>query len=223
MPVHNGYTTTSEIVAKGAGSNSQIIANTVAQWSSVNRVKLNTDKCKELKISFAKNKAQLTSIVVDNKELECVDSAKLLDVMIANNLTWNEHIDQVIKKASKHMYLQLKRAMVPRNEIILFYTSCIWSVLTYASPVFFLPMSLKKDLERIEKRALATCVICLGLSYTDALELSTSIVNDATHHLHSMLQFRGPLRYELHQKRWFVVPKCKTEVFKNSFLIKAVL
>ena len=37
-------TTTSEIVAKGAGSNSQIIANTVAhaQWSSENRVKLRT-------------------------------------------------------------------------------------------------------------------------------------------------------------------------------------
>lgn len=47
-------TTTSDIVAKGAGSNSQIITNFVAQWSSENRVKLNSDKCKELRISFAK-------------------------------------------------------------------------------------------------------------------------------------------------------------------------
>ena len=171
-------TTTSEIVAKEAGSNSQIIANTVTQWSSENRVKLNSDKCKELRISFAKSKAQLAPIFVDNKELECVDIAKLLGVTISNNLTWNEHIDQAIKKASKRMYflLQLKRAKVPRNEIILFYTSCIRSVLTYyASPVLFhaLPMYLKKNLERVEKRALA--IICPGLSYTDALELSNIV------------------------------------------------
>ena len=57
-------TTTSEIVAKEAGSNSQIIANTVAhaQWSSENRV--NSDKCKELRISFAKSKAQLAPILL---------------------------------------------------------------------------------------------------------------------------------------------------------------
>ena len=71
-------TTTSKIVAKGPGSNSQIIANTVAQWSSENPVKLNSDKCKELRISFAENKAQLAPLFVDNKELECVDSSKLL-------------------------------------------------------------------------------------------------------------------------------------------------
>ena len=93
-------------------------------------------------------------------------------------------------------------------------------------------MYLKKDLERVEKRALA--IIFPGLSYTDALELSNiasindyiaslcnktfaSIVNDPTHHLHSMLQFREPSRYDLRHKRRFVVPKCKTERFKNSF------
>ena len=96
-------TTTSEIVVKGASSNSQLIADTVAQWSFENRVKLNNEKCKELRISFAKNKAQLVPIVVNNQELECVESAKLLGVTISNNLTWNMHIDQIIKKASKRM------------------------------------------------------------------------------------------------------------------------
>ena len=69
---------------------------------------------------------------------------------------------------------------------------------------YALPMYLKKDLECVEKQAFA--IICLGLSFTDALELSnivsindyiaslcnktfTSVVNDSTHRLHSMLQF----------------------------------
>ena len=87
-------------------NNSQIIANTVAQWSSENRVKLNSDKCKELRISFVKNKAKLAPIVVDKKELECVDSAKLLGVTISNNLTWNKHIDQaIVENAPKTRFL----------------------------------------------------------------------------------------------------------------------
>ena len=137
-----------------------------------------------------------------------------------------------------YFLIQLRRAKVPRNEIILFYASCIGFVLTYASPVFFyaLPMYLKKDLERIEKRALA--IICPGLSQMDPLQLSnivsikdyiaglcnktfTSIVNDPTHRLHSMQQFREPSRYELRNKRRFVVPKCKTERLKNSFLMRS--
>ena len=66
-------TTTSEIVVKGASSSSQLIADTIAQWSFENRVKLNNEKCKELRISFAKNKPQLAAIVVNNQELECVE------------------------------------------------------------------------------------------------------------------------------------------------------
>ena len=42
-------TTTSEVVTKGNQSNVQSIADCVAQWSYNNRVKLNSDKCKELR------------------------------------------------------------------------------------------------------------------------------------------------------------------------------
>ena len=127
---HVDDTTTSEIVVKGASSNSQLIADTVVQWSFENRIKLNSEKCKDFRISFANNKPQLASIVVNNQELECVESAKLLGVTISNNLTWNMHIDQIIKKASKRMHFltQLKRANDARHELILFYTSCIRSV-----------------------------------------------------------------------------------------------
>ena len=133
--------------------------------------------------------------------------------------------------------LQLKRAKVSRHESKLFYTSYIRSVLTYASPVFFyaLPMYLKKDLESVEKRALS--IIWTGLAYREALELThidsindyitslckktfTSIANDPAHRLHSMLPSPGPLRYNLRRKRRFVIPKCKIERFKNSFLVK---
>jgi hypothetical protein len=46
-------TTTSEIVHKDAASNAQNIGKKVISWSSENRVQLNPDKYKELRISFS--------------------------------------------------------------------------------------------------------------------------------------------------------------------------
>ena len=85
-------TTTSEVVAKGCESNVQQLADRVAQWSSDNRVKLNSDKCKELRISFGKNQPEFQPILVNGQELEVVQSAKLLGVTVTSNLSWNEHI-----------------------------------------------------------------------------------------------------------------------------------
>ena len=40
------------------------------EWSSENRVVLDNDKCKELRISFAKQEAEFDPIVVNDKALE---------------------------------------------------------------------------------------------------------------------------------------------------------
>ena len=94
-------TTASEVVAKGNQSCAQEIADKVAEWSTQTRIKLNSDKCKEFRKSFVKDESQFAPIVVDGNELGRVTSAKLRGLTISNNLTWNEHVSDVIKKASK--------------------------------------------------------------------------------------------------------------------------
>ena len=107
------HTMTSEVVAKGSDSNAQQLADRVAQWSSDNRVKLNNDKCKELRISFARTQPEFQPILVNGQELEVVKSAKLLGITVTSNLSWNEHVDDIVKKASKRLYflVQLKMAL----------------------------------------------------------------------------------------------------------------
>ena len=76
---------------------------------------INSHKCKELRVSFAKNKVDLPPVVVDgHKNLEVVDHAKLLGVTITSNLSWNMHVSEMVEKASKLVYIlrQLKRAYV---------------------------------------------------------------------------------------------------------------
>ena len=87
----------------------------MAQWSYNNRVKLNSDKCKELRISFARDQPEFQPILLNGMSLEVVKSAKLLGVTITSNLLWNDHINDIVKKASKRLYflVQLKRAKLP--------------------------------------------------------------------------------------------------------------
>ena len=60
-------------------------------------------------------------------KLEVGRSAKLLGVIITSDLSWNEHINETVKKASKRLYflVQLERAKLPCRDLVLFYATCI--------------------------------------------------------------------------------------------------
>ena len=96
-------TPTSEVVAKGGVSNAQHIVDCVAQWSLDNRVQLNSEKCKELRISFTKKQSEFHPILVNGNQLEVVRSAKLLGVIITSDLSWNDHVNETVKKACKRL------------------------------------------------------------------------------------------------------------------------
>ena len=88
-------TTISETVAKGELSNAQRTTERVVQWSLENRVQLNTDKCKEMRISFTKSQQEFEPILINSDALEVVDSVKLLGLNIFSDLTWNIHINKI--------------------------------------------------------------------------------------------------------------------------------
>ena len=60
----------------------QVAVNAVQQWSTINKLQLNADKCKELVIDFKKVKHHFDAVTVNSQELERVDSVKLLRVNI---------------------------------------------------------------------------------------------------------------------------------------------
>ena len=80
-------TTVSEVVPKGITNEAQSIVNQVIECSHVNRVQLNPDKCKQLRISFAQSPVELDAVVIDTKEVEEVSSVKLLGLAVSAKLT----------------------------------------------------------------------------------------------------------------------------------------
>ena len=233
-------TTTSEVVAKGSDSNVQQIVDRVSQWSSDNRMKLNNDKCKELRVSFAGTQAEFSPVIVNGKELEVVQHAKLLGVTISSDLSWNQHISNVVKKASKRLYflVQLKRARVSSKDLVLFYMTCIRSILIYAAPVFYfaIPIYLQRELERVQKRALS--IISPNKDYNEALEavgisaiityiedtcstLFQTIINNKDHGLNVLLPSTNETNYNLRRNRYFAIPKWRTNRFRNTFIMSS--
>ena len=43
-------------------------------------------------------------VIVEGKEVELVTSTKLLGFTIANDLTWNDYVTEITKKASKRLF-----------------------------------------------------------------------------------------------------------------------
>ena len=80
-------------------------------------------------------------------------------MIITSDLAWNEHVNETVKKASKRLYflVQLKRARLPCRDLVLFYVTCIRSILVYAAPVFFYALPIAKylrcelSMERVQK------------------------------------------------------------------------
>ena len=106
----------------------------------------------QLTISFSRQCPRFQRARIDGNPIESVQCAKLLGVMINSNLTWNDHIEELVKKASrKHYFLvQLKRAQVPSDDLVEYYCTCIRSSLDYAYPVFH--YALPKSTLRVFKR-----------------------------------------------------------------------
>ena len=101
------------------------------------------------------------------------ESRKVLGITKSYDLSWNEHVDEIISKARKRVYMinQLKRARLNQNDLIRIYVSVIRPVVEYACPVWHtnVPKYLSDNTEKILKRCLKT--IFPGYQYTNILQI----------------------------------------------------
>ena len=97
-------TSMAETVHKGQPSGIQIAVDELVRQAETDKFQLNETKCKELQISFSRSADSFEAVTINNKPIEVVTSVKLLGLTISNNLEWNAHIENVIKKRSSRLY-----------------------------------------------------------------------------------------------------------------------
>ena len=103
-----------ETISKGGSSTIQNDVDELINQSVVKKFQMNEGKCKEMRIGFSKLTTHFEPIKIHNNPLELVKCAKILGLTVFNDLKWNEHVQQITKKARKRLYCltQLKRANV---------------------------------------------------------------------------------------------------------------
>ena len=112
-----------------------------SKWTEENYMKINNEKSKDMIISFAKNcnfRHTIPNIKIGGIDVEQLDHAKLLGVTISHDFSWNKHVENIVKKAGKRLYMmyQLKRAGISQSDLVTVYLSVVRPVLEYACPVW---------------------------------------------------------------------------------------
>jgi hypothetical protein len=134
----------------------QSAADTINNWSRDNNMKLNAKKTKELLVSFSKKEVHVPPITINDTVIERVSHAKVLGLFISADLTWNVHVDYILKKANKRMYMLIrcKRAGVSSQDLLKIYCAVIRPVLEYCCVVWHssLPKYLHEAIEKVQKR-----------------------------------------------------------------------
>ena len=161
-----------EIVPRCSPSYLPLIANGINKYATQRNMRLNEKKCKEMVISFLKYQpSPVPPMFLNGAAIVRVSSFKLLGVTLSNDLSWNDHCDEMFKKACKRLYAlrSLKAAGLNQKDLVLVYCSLVRSVVEYASPVWAaLPMYLQDMLEAVQKKALY--IIFGKMEYKEAME-----------------------------------------------------
>ena len=211
----------------------------VVGWTTDNDMRINYEKSKEMIISYARDgnfRNQVPNITIENNIIEQVEHVKLLGVTLSNDLTWNRHIDNIVKKAGKRVYMlyQLKRAGVAQSDLVTVYISVVRPVLEYACPVWHtnLPKYLSENIEIVQKRALKA--IFPGESYSDILnnigigtlkerrdyicEKYFRNMQDSSNKLNHLLPERRQFGYDLRPGNLYSLPVARTNRYRNSLI-----
>ena len=127
----------------------QIDLTTLNLWADRWQMKFNPTKCEVMRISHNKDKRS-TRYNISGTELRNVSNYKDLGVIMASDLKWSKHVEQIVHKANRVLGL-FKRTVGGKNEDIFsnLYKTLVCPILEYACLVW--SSHLAKDIHEIEK------------------------------------------------------------------------
>ena len=141
-----------------------------------NKMKINFSKSKMMK--FTRSSKEFLDILSfsDGKNLEEIDHAKLLGLIISSDLKWDLNTDYMCQKARSKIYLlrSMKNCGLNLNELVDAYKKEVRSLLELAVPVWSSGITQEQSLkiERVQKSSLAAILGQQYTSYNEALALT---------------------------------------------------
>ena len=128
----------------------------LTEWCKTWQLKFNPDKCETMRKTHKQDKSKENFTLDPNGEiLKSVKNIKDLGITISYDLSWSDHIHEVVNDANKVLGV-IKRVLGSNsvNEFSLLYKSLVRPILEYAAPVWC-PFPVKNivSLEKVQRRA----------------------------------------------------------------------
>ena len=197
----------------------------VLSWATANKLPLNLNKCS---IIYFHN--QPTVETTDIPEIARKYSIKYLGFMVTSDLKWHSHIDYIIKRASKTIYvLRVMKPFCTKTDLINVYNATARSVLEYAAPVLIgLDQNNERRLHKLQSRIHKiicgpSCHLpCLTDLSQRRVQQSIKLFQKALHPTHILHTIMPPVLRSTRTNK-VNVPYCRTSKRSNSFVPKTSL
>ena len=168
VPSHNQFISPDHL-------KSQKYINEIREWTKSQKMILNAKKTEVMIFNFSKNHQFTTRLALENQHLEVVEKAKLLGVLITDDLKWDANTDMLVKKANTRMELIRKAASFnpSLDDLKTLYILYVRSILEQSCAVWnsSLTMQNSNDLERVQKAAVRIMLGDKFENYEEALEV----------------------------------------------------
>ena len=206
-------------------ANCSLEINNIINWFKNHKIKLNLRKT--TRIYVPKNKSHIIEYNCLKDLCTLSKSVKILGVQFNTTLTWSDHINYVVKKCSKNMYLiKILRKHITKKQAKILYNALIQSNIEYCCILYNSNLSYqdKHKLSVIYNRAHfficqtldCNCNYIASIHERRALITKTffnTIINNPNHLLYSHLP------NFLQSGRRLNIPFCFTSRRLNSFFI----
>lgn len=206
----------------------------LARWCNENDMVVHPDKTEAMLICSRQKRQRLKEtelqIQYNHNKLKQVTEHKLLGVIIDQNLSWQVHVNSLVKQLSSSVFqLSQIKHFVDEHCRRIFYYSFIQSRLDYCSVVWGkCALSILKPLVSLQKRAIklidkSSMPTHELFKHLDILPLHLSIRHNTLVFIHKINYGTAP-RYlksaikfqSLHESNRAIIPQTKLDLFKMS-------
>ena len=119
--------------------------NQIADYAEETGMAINYEKSKVMIFNRSRIYDFMPNLKISNNELEVVEEAKLLGVIIRSDLKWNSHVKYICKKSyiSLWMVRRLKNFGASTSLLLDMYNKHVRSLVEYAVPAWGIQMNWK--------------------------------------------------------------------------------
>ena len=163
-----------ELYVPASSLQTQDNLNSIDDWTTRNRMKLNKDKSNYMVFSRSETEFA-TRLTLDGDTIDRIEETKLVGVWLTTWLDWDKNSREICRKAYARMTMitKLKYVGVPVEDLIHIYILYVRSLLEYCAVVWHssLTVEMSQNLENVQKFCLKVIMGHQYDGYQNALEV----------------------------------------------------